>query len=293
MDAKGLVITPGLVDMHVHFREPGFEYKEDIESGSRSAAAGGFTTVACMPNTDPVLDNEALVARVIRRGRDAGHCRMYPIAAITKDQRGKALTEMIWLREAGAVGFSDDGRPVESSRVMRRALEYAQVTGLPISDTTGGFRCIRRSLLESCGFERIRANGYAFQIELNYRFVKAGARIREIPFFFLDRVHGVEVDLGRCQTSMQQRLLSPTRPPVAPDTTGLHEGGAEHGMSNSGSTQPTTSRTPSISLNSPTSPHPSPKALSSASSPPSPAATPACAPLAVPSAWAGPPNRQL
>jgi dihydroorotase len=132
VEAKGLVVTPGLVDMHVHFREPGFEYKEDIESGSRAAAAGGFTTVACMPNTDPVIDNEALVSRIVKRGQEIGFCRVHPIAAITKGQQGNALTEMMLLRDAGAVGFSDDGVPVESSRVMRRALEYARLTGQPI-----------------------------------------------------------------------------------------------------------------------------------------------------------------
>lgn len=130
--AKGLVVTPGLVDMHVHFREPGFEYKEDIASGSRAAAAGGFTAVACMPNTEPVIDNEALVASIVRRGQEAGLCRVHPIAAITKGQQGRELTEMMLLRDAGAVGFSDDGRPVDSSRVMRRALEYARLTGQPI-----------------------------------------------------------------------------------------------------------------------------------------------------------------
>lgn len=132
VDAAGLVVTPGLVDMHVHFREPGFEYKEDIESGSRAAAAGGFTSVACMPNTDPVIDNEALVASVLQRGHEAGVCRVHPIAAITKGQHGTHLTEMMLLKDAGAVGFSDDGHPVESSRMMRRALEYARLTGQPV-----------------------------------------------------------------------------------------------------------------------------------------------------------------
>lgn len=132
VDAEGLVVTPGLVDMHVHFREPGYEYKEDIASGSKAAARGGFTAVACMPNTNPVLDNEGLVAQVLRRGQAAGHCRVHPIAAITRGQEGRELTEMLVLQEAGAVGFSDDGVPVESARVMRRALEYSRLTGLAI-----------------------------------------------------------------------------------------------------------------------------------------------------------------
>ncbi|MEZ5064366.1 MAG: dihydroorotase [bacterium] len=132
VDAKGLVVAPGLVDMHVHFREPGYEYKEDIASGSRAASRGGFTAVACMPNTNPPIDNEALVSRIVRLGNDVGLCRVHPIAAITKGQQGKELTEMRILEEAGAVGFSDDGRPVDSARVMRRALEYARVTSKPV-----------------------------------------------------------------------------------------------------------------------------------------------------------------
>ena len=132
IDAEGLVVAPGLVDMHVHFREPGYEYKEDVKSGSRAAAYGGFTTVACMPNTNPPLDNEALVNRIVRLGNEHGLCRVHPIAAITKGQKGTELTEMKILEEAGAVGFSDDGVPVESSRVMRRALEYSRITSKPI-----------------------------------------------------------------------------------------------------------------------------------------------------------------
>jgi dihydroorotase len=132
LDAHGWIVGPGLVDMHVHFREPGYEYKEDIATGSRAAARGGFTAVACMPNTDPVLDTEGLVAQVMRRGDEVGLCRVYPIAAITKGQKGTELTEMRVLAETGAVGFSDDGSPVDSARVMRRALEYSTVAGRPI-----------------------------------------------------------------------------------------------------------------------------------------------------------------
>jgi len=132
VDATGLVVAPGLVDMHVHFREPGFEYKEDVATGSRAAARGGFTAVACMPNTNPVLDTEGLIAQVVRRGNEVGLCRVHPIAAITKGQSGTELTEMRVLAEAGAVGFSDDGFPVASARVMRRALEYATTTDRPV-----------------------------------------------------------------------------------------------------------------------------------------------------------------
>ncbi len=132
VDAKGLIVTPGLIDMHTHLREPGQEYKEDIASGSKAAARGGFTSIACMPNTTPALDSEGLVASVVRRGNEVGLCRVHPIAAITKGLEGRELTEMNVLKEAGAVGFSDDGLPVESSRVMRRALEYSKLTGCPV-----------------------------------------------------------------------------------------------------------------------------------------------------------------
>jgi dihydroorotase len=131
-NAEGLVVAPGLVDMHVHFREPGQEYKEDIASGSRAAAAGGVTSVACMPNTDPPLDNDALIAQVVKRGIEVGLCRVHPIAAITRGIEGREITEMMLMRQSGAVGFSDDGRPVADARVMRRALEYARLTDVPV-----------------------------------------------------------------------------------------------------------------------------------------------------------------
>lgn len=109
--------------MHAHFREPGYEYKEDILSGSRAAAAGGYTSVCCMPNTKPVADNAAVVQYIINKAKEAP-CHVYPIAAITKNQEGRELTEMGELLEYGAVAFSDDGRPVESSRMMRLAMQY-------------------------------------------------------------------------------------------------------------------------------------------------------------------------
>jgi dihydroorotase len=132
IDAVGLTVAPGLVDMHVHLREPGYEYKEDIASGSAAAAAGGFTSVACMPNTNPALDDEPSIAAVLSRAAEVGLCRVHPIAAITRGRAGKDLTEMVLLERAGAVGFSDDGDPVGSSRVMRRALEYSRLTSRAI-----------------------------------------------------------------------------------------------------------------------------------------------------------------
>lgn len=132
IDAKGMIVAPGLVDMHCHLREPGFEYKENIETGTRAAAAGGFTSVASMPNTKPVTDSRGTVEYIINRSREVGSAAVYPIAAITKGSEGKELTEMAELREAGAVAVSDDGQPVDNSEIMRLALEYAKMFGLPV-----------------------------------------------------------------------------------------------------------------------------------------------------------------
>ena len=132
LDARGAVIAPGLVDLHVHLREPGQSAKETIESGTRAAAAGGFTAIACMPNTDPVVDTAAWVEWVRRRAEAAGHCTVLPIAAVTVGQKGEQLAPLDALARAGAVAFSDDGHPIVSAAVMRRALEYARATGLPI-----------------------------------------------------------------------------------------------------------------------------------------------------------------
>jgi dihydroorotase len=132
MDARGAVLAPGLVDLHVHLREPGQGSRETIESGTRAAAAGGFTAVACMPNTEPVVDNIAWVEWVRARARAVGRCRVYPIAAATVGQKGEQLTESLALRQAGAVALSDDGRPIVSAALMRHALAYARHAGLPI-----------------------------------------------------------------------------------------------------------------------------------------------------------------
>lgn len=131
-DIVGKWVVPGLMDMHVHLREPGEEYKETIASGTRAAVAGGFTAVACMPNTQPVNDCAAVTEFIRNRAVQQGVCRVYPVAAISKGLAGDMLAEFGELREAGAVAVSDDGRPVMNSQLMRRALEYARIFGLVV-----------------------------------------------------------------------------------------------------------------------------------------------------------------
>lgn len=132
--AEGKLVVPGFVDLHVHFREPGFEYKETIQSGSAAAVAGGFTTVCCMPNTSPVNDNQAVTEFILERSRLAGLANVLPIGAITKGSEGKELAEIGDLRRSGCVAISDDGKPVMNSLVMRRAMEYASAFNLTVVD---------------------------------------------------------------------------------------------------------------------------------------------------------------
>ena len=132
VDASGLLVVPGLVDIHCHLREPGYEHKEDIASGTAAAAAGGFTSVCCMANTDPVNDNAALTEFIKSRAAERGSAHVYPIAAVTKGLKGEELTEMGELAEAGAVALSDDGRSVKSAQRMRLALRYAGRFGMTI-----------------------------------------------------------------------------------------------------------------------------------------------------------------
>jgi len=134
IEAIGRLVLPGFVDLHVHFREPGFEYKETIQSGASAAVAGGFTTVCCMPNTNPVNDNQAITEFILDRARAAGLANVFPIGAITKGSEGKELAEIGDLRRAGCVAISDDGRPVMNSLVMRRAMEYALAFDVPVVD---------------------------------------------------------------------------------------------------------------------------------------------------------------
>lgn len=132
IDARHCWVVPGLIDIHTHLREPGFEYKETIKTGTEAAAAGGFTSVFCMPNTNPVNDNEAITRFILDRARQEGLVRVYPIGAITKGSLGKELSEMGELIEAGCLAVSDDGLPVQDSEVMRRALEYSRIFDIPV-----------------------------------------------------------------------------------------------------------------------------------------------------------------
>ncbi|MEE9256109.1 MAG: dihydroorotase [bacterium] len=134
LDAGGLIVAPGFIDMHVHLREPGEEYKEDIESGTRAAAAGGFTAVACMANTDPVNDTSSITERILKRAREGAACRVFPVGAVSRGLEGRDLTEMADQKAAGCAAFSDDGVPVRTAQLMRSALEYAGMLGMTVLD---------------------------------------------------------------------------------------------------------------------------------------------------------------
>src|SRR5579884_2947694 len=131
-DASGMIVAPGFIDMHVHLREPGFEHAETIESGARAAAAGGFTSICCMPNTSPVNDSPNVTSYIIDRAKSDAVVNVFPIGAITKNSAGEELASIGAMKQAGIVAISDDGKPVMNARVMRRALEYAHAFNLPV-----------------------------------------------------------------------------------------------------------------------------------------------------------------
>jgi dihydroorotase len=130
----GAIVCPGFIDMHVHLREPGHEHKETVATGTASAVAGGFTAVACMPNTDPVNDDANVTTYIVNKAREAGLARVYPIGAVSRGSKGELLADIAELKAAGCVALSDDGRPVATALLMRRALEYAGMFGMPIID---------------------------------------------------------------------------------------------------------------------------------------------------------------
>ena len=134
IDASGRWVIPGLVDLHVHFRDPGFEYKEDIESGCKAAVAGGFTTVCCKANTNPVNDTGAITKYIVEKAKAIGLCSVHPVGAVSRGLEGKELAEIGDMVENGAVAVSDDGKPVWNAELMRRALEYTKHFGIPVVD---------------------------------------------------------------------------------------------------------------------------------------------------------------
>lgn len=146
---NGLVICPGLIDMHVHLREPGQEHKETVATGAAAAVAGGFTAVACMPNTTPVNDNAGVTGYILKKAAEANLARVYPIGAVSRGQNGEQLADIAELREAGCVALSDDGRPVATALLMRRALEYAGMFDMP--------------LIEHCEEQTLKGDGVAHE----------------------------------------------------------------------------------------------------------------------------------
>jgi dihydroorotase len=132
IDAAGLYVVPGLIDMHVHLRDPGLEYKEDIISGTKAAVAGGFTSICCMPNTKPVIDNKTVVSYIISKAKTEGFCNVFPIGSITYGLSGDRMSEMGELKESGCVAVSDDGKPVRNSELMMRSLQYAAGLGIMV-----------------------------------------------------------------------------------------------------------------------------------------------------------------
>lgn len=143
---SNLVVCPGFIDMHVHLREPGQTHKETVATGVASAVAGGFTAVACMPNTDPVNDHAGVTEEILRKAAEANLARVYPVGAVSVGSAGEQMTEVAALRDAGCVGISDDGHPVASALMMRRALEYAAMVGVPVIN-----HCEDPTLAEGCG----------------------------------------------------------------------------------------------------------------------------------------------
>lgn len=148
LQADNWICAPGLIDMHVHLRDPGQTYKEDIHSGCRAAAAGGVTAVACMPNTTPAADDPAVIREILQKAETAD-ARVYPVAAVTRSLKGEELTDFAALKQAGAVGFSDDGRPVPTAGMMQRAMLEAQIVGAPLLSHSEDLSLVRGGIMNA------------------------------------------------------------------------------------------------------------------------------------------------
>jgi len=178
VDLNGAVVAPGLIDMHVHLREPGFEYKETVHTGSEAAVAGGFASVACMANTDPVNDTRSVTEFILKQARLAAMAQVYPVAAISRGQAGEVLTEFGDLKSAGAVAFSDDGNPVADSGLMRHALEYAAAFDMPV--------------ISHCEDQGLSSGGL-----MNEGFVSTQLGLPGIPTIAEDIMVARDIDLAR------------------------------------------------------------------------------------------------
>ncbi len=198
IDATGMYVVPGLIDAHCHLRDPGFEYKEDIETGTRSAAKGGFTSVACMPNTNPVIDNKAIITYIKEKAAKDGYVHVFPIGAISKGLKGEQLAEIGDMKFAGAVAVSDDGKPVQSAGLMKKALMYASMFDIAVIS-----HCEDMSLVE----EGVMNEGYNATM-MGLKGIPAAAEETMVSReLILSEYTGVPVHIAHVSTKLGVQLI--------------------------------------------------------------------------------------